>query len=81
MTYIKKTFVSCGDVENHSTFRMRGHVKPDNVATRAVNLGRAFPIRVEHSVFDTSGKGRSGHDGCWEISTPDATPVKISNGR
>jgi hypothetical protein len=64
MAYSKSTHVTGTRNGEFASFWMRGHVRPENSLSRAQRLGVTVN-QVEHCVFDTSGKGRGGHDGKW----------------
>lgn len=76
MAYIRQTsIVGTRNGEFAHTY-MAGHVNPENTLGRAKRLNIAVK-KIEHCVFDTSGRGRSGHDGRWQYVNGEF--VKVSD--
>ncbi len=68
MSYQKATSISGLDKEGGAkAFCFPGHWNLQS----AIKAGRRYGIigrmTVEHCIFDHSGRGRSGHDGKWNI--------------
>lgn len=62
MSFRKYTYMRIGN----KTISRDGYWKLESCKRLAAKIGGNLSS-IEHCIFDMSGKGRSGHDGLWEV--------------
>jgi len=74
----KKTTIITGKTKSleFKCLIMAGHWNIKSAISRARKSKIKGKINIEHSVWDMSGKGRSGHDGRWTIGHDDSVLKK-----
>lgn len=72
MSTKRVTFMRIGN----ETISRTGHWRVDACERLAAKKGQQL-FSVEHKVFDMSGRGRSGHDGRWQLDHDSGKLVKV----
>ena len=65
--FINQTIISGTNNNGFKCLIMRGHWNIQSAITRARKSGISDEISIKHSVSDTSGGGRGGHDGRYAV--------------